>query len=71
MLTLFAIMDKLSAEFTLNVDGFMIQESSERMVQVIENCQRSRSIREMIRKTDVPLDHATLMEFLQRGTVLN
>jgi hypothetical protein len=53
------------------VDDLQIEESAQRMVQVIENCQRSAGIiHEFIRKAKVPLDKAQMMGPLQKGMIL-
>ena len=70
MITLFAILDKLSAEFSASLDDVQIEESGQRLAGVIESCQRSRSIHELIGKANVPLDHAQMMDLLQMGMVL-
>ena len=70
MITLFAILDQVSAEFTLNMDDSKIEESAQRLASVIENCQRSRSIHELIKKANVPLDNRQMMELIQMGMVL-
>jgi hypothetical protein len=70
MITLFAILDQLSAEFTQTMDDSQIEASSQRMVQVIEDSQASRSIQELLRKAKVPLENGQLISLLQRGMVL-
>jgi hypothetical protein len=70
MITLFAILDQLSAEFTQTMDDNQIEASSQRMVQVIEESQASRSIQELLRKAKVPFDNGQLISLLQRGMVL-
>lgn len=70
MITLFAILDQLSAEFALSMDDVQIEESAQRMVQLIESCQRSRSIHELLRKAKVPLDNGQMMDLLQKGMML-
>ncbi|GAX11800.1 E3 ubiquitin-protein ligase UBR4 [Fistulifera solaris] len=70
MITLFAILDQLSAEFTQTMDDNQIETSSQRMVQIIEDSQASRGIQELLRKAKVPLDNGQLISLLQRGMVL-
>lgn len=70
LVTLFAILDQLSAEFTQTMSDIQIESSSQRMVQVIEDCQASLGIQELLRKAKVPLDNGQMISLLQRGMVL-
>jgi hypothetical protein len=70
MITLFAIIDQLSAEFGMSMSDVQIEESGQRLAGVIDNCLRSRSIHELIRKANVPLDLGQMMDLLQKGMVV-
>jgi hypothetical protein len=70
MITLYAIVDHLSAEFSLAMEDIQIQESAERLVYAIEECQRSKSIHELLDKAKVTMDHEEMMEYLQKGMIV-
>jgi hypothetical protein len=70
MITLYAIVDHLSAEFSLTMEDIQIQESAERLVYAIEECQRSKSIHELLDKAKVTMDHEEMMEYLQKGMIV-
>jgi hypothetical protein len=70
MITLYAIVDHLSAEFSLAMEDVQIQESAERLVYAIEECQRSKSIHELLDKAKVMMDHEEMMEYLQKGMIV-
>jgi hypothetical protein len=70
MLTLYAILDSLSAEFTFHMDDDQVEESSGRLVQVIEDCQRAPNIQELLEKTNITLKHDEMIEILQKGMVV-
>jgi hypothetical protein len=69
MITIFAMFDRLSAEFTVSMDDVQVRESSERLVNVITDCQRSRNIYELLQRAKVTLDHDLMIDLLQKGMV--
>jgi hypothetical protein len=69
LITLFAIMDQLSADLSVCMDDIEIIDSSERLARIIAECQCSRNIRELLRIANVTLDHEEIIELLQRGMV--
>jgi hypothetical protein len=70
MITFYAIMDQISAEFTLNMDDVQVQESSERLARTIEDCQRARSIHELLDRAKVTFEHDEMIDLLQKGMVV-
>ena len=71
MVTFYAIMDQLSAEYipSMGMNDVQVEESAQRMVVTITECQRSRSIHELLRKANVTMDHDEIIELLQKGMV--
>ena len=70
MIIYYAIMDQLSSEFCLTMDDVQIQESAERMANVITECQRARSIQELFRRANITMSHDDIIAFLQKGMVV-
>ena len=69
MLVYYAMMDQLSTDFVLNMDDVKVEEVANRLAQVIDNCQRSKGIHELLRKAKVTLDHDEIIDELQRGMI--
>jgi len=65
----YAIMDQLSADFSPSLDDQAIEEAANRLVEVIEECQRSKGIHELLEKAHVTLSHSDILKELQRGMV--
>eukprot|EP00531_Pseudo-nitzschia_arenysensis_P008909 CAMPEP_0116130354 /NCGR_PEP_ID=MMETSP0329-20121206/8425_1 /TAXON_ID=697910 /ORGANISM="Pseudo-nitzschia arenysensis, Strain B593" /LENGTH=1905 /DNA_ID=CAMNT_0003624707 /DNA_START=271 /DNA_END=5988 /DNA_ORIENTATION=+ len=69
MIIYFAIMDQLSSDFAPNHDDEKIEECSNRLVGVIEACQKSKSIHELLEKAKITLSHEQIINELQRGMI--
>jgi hypothetical protein len=69
LITLFAIMDHLSADLCVCMDDIEIMDGSDRLAKFIAECLCSRSIHELLRIANVSLDHEEIIELLQRGMV--
>jgi hypothetical protein len=69
MITLFGILDSLSDNFTVNIQDTDIEEAAERIVKLLEECQRAKGIRELldICNADSLLDHEAILEDFQKG----
>ena len=63
----YAIMDQLSLDFTPTLDDEAVEEAATRLVEVIESCQKSKDIHELLKKAKVSLSHSEIMNELQRG----
>jgi len=70
MLTLYAIFETVSAEYHAQMDDVQIQEASERLLQVLEQCLRCKNIHELMDSAKVNLKGDELVELLQRGTLV-
>jgi len=70
MVTLFAIFDKLSQEFSLSMEDVQVAEGAETMVRVIEECYRSKNIHELLNKAKLVMDHDVIIELLQKGMMV-
>jgi hypothetical protein len=69
MITLYAVMNVLSEEFSLQMDDVQVEECSGRLVSAIEECQRARNIHELLKKADVSFDQEEIIDLLQKGMV--
>lgn len=71
MVTLYAIMDQVSAEYTpsMSMNDAMVDESVHRVVNTINECQRSSDIHELLQVAKVTMDHNEIIELLQKGMV--
>jgi hypothetical protein len=69
MVVYYAIMDQLSSEFVLNMEDSKVEESANKLVDVIENCQRAQSIQELLRRANVALGQDEIIDELQRGMI--
>ena len=67
MVVLYAILDQLSADFTLNMDDERIEESSQRLVSLIRSCIEAENIQDLINKANITVDHDMLLKEFYRG----
>jgi hypothetical protein len=67
MLTLFGILDGLSAEFSLHMEDVDVQQSAQRLVSKIELCQKCTNIDELLQVTGVEQSEEEIMDFFQQG----
>jgi len=65
MVVLYAILNQLSEDFTLNMDDERIEESSQRLVALIRSCTEAENIQDLISTANITVDHDMLLkEFL-------
>jgi len=69
MITLYAILDELSAVFVLNMSDESVEQSAARVVKKTEDCHGAKSITELLRKANVSMDHDRIIEELQKGMI--
>jgi hypothetical protein len=69
MITLYAILDKLSEVFVVNMGDEVVEQSSALVVKKIEECYQSRNIQELLKVAGVQMDHDRIIEYLQKGMV--
>mmetsp|Transcript_37080 Transcript_37080/g.41421 ORF Transcript_37080/g.41421 Transcript_37080/m.41421 type:complete len:1925 (+) Transcript_37080:80-5854(+) len=67
MIVYYAILDQLSSDFTPNCDDVSIEECASRLVEVIESCQKSKSIHELLEIAKITSTHEEIINELQRG----
>ena len=67
MVVLYAILDQLSADFTLNMDDERIEEASQRLVILIRSCIEAENIQDLINKANITVDHESLLKEFYRG----
>jgi hypothetical protein len=68
-LCLFAMFNQLSADFSADMDDIAVDEASDRLVQVIEKCQRARNINELIEITGINLSHEEILKEFNKGVL--
>jgi len=69
MIVYYAMMEQLSSDFVPDHDDEIIEECANRLVKVIESCQRSKSIHELLEKAKITLSHEEIINELQRGMI--
>lgn len=67
MVVLYAILEQLSADFTLNMDDERIEEASQRLVTLIRSCIEAENIQDLINKANITVDHESLLKDFYRG----
>ena len=70
MITYFAMMEQLSAEFSLNMEDVAIRQGAERMARSIEDCVRCTNIHQLLATAKVTMEPEALLELLQKGMVV-
>lgn len=70
MITYYAMMEQLSAEFSPNMEDVAIRQGAERMVRSIEDCLRCQNIHQLLATAKVTMPPETLLELLQKGMVV-
>ena len=69
MITLYAILEQLSSDFIVGMDDEAVEASATRLAELIDACQKSKSIHDLLQKAKVALDHEEIIEHLQKGMV--
>ena len=70
MITLFGILDQLSEDFVLTMKDADIEKSADKIVKVLEQCQKAKGIRELLEICKATsLDDDEILEDFQRGLV--
>lgn len=68
MITLYAILDQLSEAFVLNMKDPEIEESAEKLVGVLAQCGKAKSIRELLETCKATfLDQDDILDDFQKG----
>mmetsp|Transcript_23735 Transcript_23735/g.33161 ORF Transcript_23735/g.33161 Transcript_23735/m.33161 type:complete len:759 (-) Transcript_23735:372-2648(-) len=71
MITLYAILDQLSAGFIVEMADEKIEECVSQLVKTVEACQRCKTIHELLQKANIGLDQERIIEELQKGLMLS
>jgi hypothetical protein len=69
MITLYAILDKLSSVFVVNMSDELVEQSVAQVVQKVEDCLKTKDIHELLIVAGVDMDHDQIMEEVQKGLV--
>jgi hypothetical protein len=69
MITLYAILDKLSSVFVVNMSDELVEQSVVKVVKKVEDCLKTKDIHELLIAAGVDMDHGQIIEELQKGLV--
>lgn len=67
MITLYIILDTVSSYYVQSMTDEMVEEAAGFLVKRVEECQRAKSLAELLRKANVQLDNIRILEELQKG----
>lgn len=67
MVIFYAVLHQMSKVFTIDMDDEKIEACSERVVGVIESCQKAEDIRSLISLANITLDDTSIVEELESG----
>ena len=67
MITLYAILDQLSKDFTVNNDDESTKESSECLADKLEMCHKADSIQELLRVAEVSDGNDVICKYFEKG----
>mmetsp|Transcript_24340 Transcript_24340/g.36776 ORF Transcript_24340/g.36776 Transcript_24340/m.36776 type:complete len:1632 (-) Transcript_24340:3-4898(-) len=67
MITLYIILDAISSYYVQNMTDEMVEEASAFLVKRVEECQRAKSLPELLRKANFQLENFRILEELQKG----
>ena len=67
MITLYAIFDQLSQDFSADMDDQAVEEAANRLTSIIEDCRKARNIHELLQLAKVTFDSDELVALLQKG----
>ena len=67
MITLFASFDQLSKDFTLKMEDEQVEESAERLVHIVEQCQKADNIRSLLSIVNISMDDTKIIEQIDAG----
>jgi hypothetical protein len=63
----YAMMDQLSSDFTPNMDDVAIEDCANRLLEVIESCQKAKNVHELLEKAKITLPPEEMIHELNRG----
>jgi hypothetical protein len=69
MLVLFGVMDHISADFSPAMSDEQIRDSSQRLVALLADCRRIRSVPELMRRLNATCRDEELVAYFQKGAV--
>lgn len=67
MITFFASLDQMSKDFILNMDDEKVEESAERLVHTIEQCQKADDIRSLLSIVNISISDEKIIEEIDAG----
>lgn len=69
MITLYAILDKLSSVFVVNMSDELVEQSVIQVVKKVEDCQKTKNIYELLEVADIDMKPNEIIDELQKGLV--
>jgi len=69
MIVLFAVLDKISEVFVVNMADELVDESTQTVVAKVDECHKSKNIHELLKVANITMDHDEIIEYLQKGMV--
>mmetsp|Transcript_26538 Transcript_26538/g.39785 ORF Transcript_26538/g.39785 Transcript_26538/m.39785 type:complete len:1455 (+) Transcript_26538:731-5095(+) len=67
MITFFAALDQISKDFALNMDDEKVEVSAERLVHVVEECQKADNIRSLLSLANIFMEDKKIIEEIDAG----
>lgn len=67
MLTFYAVLDQISKDFVLGMEDEKVEESAERIVYVVGQCQKADDMKSLLSATGVTLDDNKIMDEIIAG----
>ena len=67
MITLYVILDMISADFEPNMDDEKVTASADKLTQKIGTCQHSKNIKELIQEAGITLENNEIMAEYKKG----
>jgi hypothetical protein len=67
MITFFAMIDQISKDFSISMEDEIVEESAERLVHVIEGCQKASDIRSLLSTAEVSLNDSKILKEFNAG----
>ena len=67
MITLFACLDQISKDFMINMEDEKVEESAERLVNVVNQCQKADDIRVLLSIANISMDDDNIIMQIEAG----
>jgi hypothetical protein len=61
------MIDQLSKDFSLEMNDQDVETSASKLVGVVESCYNAENVSALLSKTNISLDHTTIIEEIEIG----